>query len=186
MGSEFFWVNCGSSQNPSARCKISPEDAQRVLLFKWSFTHGPDGGTYVRAIDRSTSPPRQIKMHRYLLDAQDGAQVDHINGDTLDNRRSNLRLATPSQNQGNRAKQAHATSKFKGVSWHKKAGKWRATISVNRKQIHLGFYTQQEHAALAYDEAARHHFGEFARPNFPGLSIPAPPPENPRNKPSNA
>lgn len=162
MKKRFFWVNCGSVMNPDARCKIDPADAEKVLLYKWSFTHGPDGRNYVRGIDRSTKPPKQIKLHRYLLDAPVGMHVDHINGDPLDNRRENLCLATPSQNQQNSRKKADATSVFKGVSWHKKARKWRATINVKGKQVHLGFYADQEAAALAYDTAASQIFGEYA------------------------
>lgn len=164
MKNDFLWVNCCSSKNPAARCKISPEDAAKVLLHKWSFTRGGhrSSGTYVRAIDRSCKPPKQIKLHRYLLDAPNGMQVDHINGDPLDNRRENLRVATPSQNQANWRKKSPATSAYKGVSWHKGARKWRATININGKQVHLGFYGEEEAAALAYDTAAERAYGEFA------------------------
>lgn len=161
-----FWVNCGSVMDPAARCKIDPEDAERVLLYKWSFAHGSDGRNYVRGIDRSTKPPKQIKMHRYLLDAPEGMQVDHINGDPLDNRRENLRLATPAQNQANRRKRSGGSSVYKGVSWHKKGRAWRATINLDRKQIHLGFFKDQTEAAKAYDAKAKELFGEFAYLNL--------------------
>lgn len=165
---EFLLVNCCSSRKPDARCKISPEDAGKVLLHKWSFINGPDGRDYVRAIDRSCKPPKQIKMHRYLLDAPEGMQVDHINNDPLDNRRENLRLATASQNQANRRKRTETTSKYKGVSWHKKARKWRATIGAgNGKQEHLGFYEDPKAAARAYDVRARELWGAFASLNLP-------------------
>ena len=168
MKKDYFLVNCCSSRKPDARCKVSPEDAEKVLLHKWSFTNGPDGRDYVRSIDRSTRPPRQIKLHRYLLDAPEGMQVDHINGDPLDNRRENLRLATASQNQANRRKREAATSIYKGVSWHKKAGKWRATIGIgNGKQEHLGFYDDPKIAATAYDVRALQLWGAYASLNLP-------------------
>lgn len=168
MKNDYFLVNCCSSRKPDAKCKISPEDAAKVLLHKWSFTNGPDGRDYVRAIDRSGKPPKQIKLHRYLLDAPDDMQVDHINGDALDNRRENLRLATPSQNQANRRKRQATTSIYKGVSWHKKARKWRATIGIgNGKQQHLGFYDDPVAAAAAYDARANALFGAYACLNLP-------------------
>lgn len=167
MENDFFWVNCSSSRKPSARTKISREDAQTALLYKWSFTNGPSGQDYVRAIDRSTKPPRQVKLHRLIMNAPEGMHVDHINGDPLDNRRENLRIATPQQNQANSRKRAAATSHYKGVSWHKKSKQWRATINFNRKQEHLGFFKDQDLAAAAYDARARQLFGEFACPNLP-------------------
>lgn len=168
MKNNYFILNCCSSRRPDAKCKISPQDAEKVLLHKWSFTNGSGGKDYVRAIDRTRKPPKQIKLHRYLLDAPEDMQVDHINGDPLDNRRENLRLATPSQNQANGTKRAGATSVYKGVSWHKKARKWRATIGIgNGKQQHLGFYRTPQMAALAYDFRAFELWGAYAKLNFP-------------------
>jgi hypothetical protein len=92
-------------------------------------------------------------------------EVDHINGDGLDNRKSNLRLATRAQNGCNLRPQQGKSSRFKGVAWHV-CGKWRAHISPNRTQIALGLFDDEIDAALAYDMAALAQFGEFARPNF--------------------
>lgn len=93
--------------------------------------------------------------------------VDHIDGDPRNNRRSNLRPATPSQNAANARRRSTNRSGFKGVSWDKGVGKWFAKVTVNRKQIYLGIYHDVEDAARAYDDAARYHFGEFAAVNFP-------------------
>jgi hypothetical protein len=112
---------------------------------------------------------RVIRMHRLILQAGDGQSVDHINGDGLDNRRANLRFATPSQNQHNRRGSAKASSSYKGVFWHKGSRKWLAQITVNWKAIYLGLYADEMEAALAYDCAARELHGEFARLNFPDL-----------------
>lgn len=87
--------------------------------------------------------------------------VDHINGNRADDRWVNLREATPLENQRNR----RALVGLKGVSWHK--GKWRARIHVGAQQLHLGRFESDRAAAIAYDAAARQHFGEFARLNFP-------------------
>jgi len=95
--------------------------------------------------------------------------VDHINGDPLDNRRQNLRPATPSQNQANRTKyqgRRGVTSRYKGVCWHRKDKKWMARIYRDGKQIYLGGFDCEIEAAKAYDSAALEIFGEFALPNF--------------------
>lgn len=88
-------------------------------------------------------------------------QVDHINHDTLDNRRENLRLASFSQNAMNRNKQQRNTSGYKGVSWINRCNKWLARIKVNNKSIHLGYFDDPETAYEAYCKAADHYHGEF-------------------------
>ena len=93
-------------------------------------------------------------------------QIDHINGDRTDNRIVNLREATGSENQGNRKIHEGGTSKYKGVSWKKQYSKWVAKIVVNHKNIHLGYYDNEEKAALAYNKAALEYFGEFAKINI--------------------
>jgi hypothetical protein len=92
-------------------------------------------------------------------------QVDHINGNTLDNRFDNLRIATSAQNSKNQKKRKTNKSGFKGVCWHKKGKKWYATIRANNKQIHLGGYNSKFYAALVYARAAKHYFGEWRRLN---------------------
>ena len=96
--------------------------------------------------------------------------VDHINGDGLDNRRCNLRLATQRQNSANVRPRTQnlgrpVTSQFKGVGFHKKGQKWRAYIGIDGKQSHLGLFQNEIDAALAYNAAAKIHYGEFARLN---------------------
>lgn len=87
--------------------------------------------------------------------------VDHINGIKDDNRISNLRLATRSLNAANSARRSCSTSGFKGVTACKK--RWRAQITVNQRVVYLGLYATKEAAHAAYANAARLHFGEFAR-----------------------
>lgn len=105
-------------------------------------------------------------MHRVLIEAPDDIFVDHINGDRLDNRRSNLRLATNQQNCWNQGLGARNTSGFKGVSWHSRDLMFQASIRVSGKQITLGSFAYSISAARAYDRAAREHYGEYARLNF--------------------
>lgn len=104
----------------------------------------------------------RVSIHRIILDAPDHLQVDHINHDTLDNRRCNLRLCTRSQQQANRVKRLGASSKYKGVYWHKWGKQWMASIRVNGKLIYLGLFKDEEDGARAYNVAAHKHFGEFA------------------------
>jgi len=89
-------------------------------------------------------------------------EIDHINNDSTDNRWTNLRLASPHQNQGNKRRSKHNTSGHKGVSLHK-SGKWRARISTRSGEIGLGLFDTAEEAAEAYAAGARRFFGEFAR-----------------------
>lgn len=105
-------------------------------------------------------------MHRVIINAPTGMDVDHINGDGLDNRKINLRLVTDSENQQNRHRLSLNTSGFRGVTWHKQACKWQAGIKRNGKSYHLGLYTSPEDAARAYDEGARRIYGRGARTNF--------------------
>lgn len=144
--------------------QVSPEDVALAESRRWRL----DRQGYVVAGTRRGAKPR---LHRVILQAPAGLQVDHVNGDRLDNRRENLRLATNRQNCSNRLPNRRpGTSRFKGVCWNRKAGKWQASIRVNYRRFHLGVYSDERDAALAYDRAAREHFGEFARPNLGGAS----------------
>ncbi len=106
-----------------------------------------------------------VRMHRQLLAVD---EVDHVNGNGLDNRRANLRPATRQQNGANAKKWSSATSsKYKGVSWDRQHRKWSAYIHVAGLKTRLGLHTDEKVAALSYDKAAVKAFGEFARTNFP-------------------
>lgn len=105
------------------------------------------------------------RLHRFLLDAPRGLEVDHKNGDTLDNRRCNIRLCTRAQNQMNKCKQLRNRSGYKGVCWYQWGNKWEANITIDCKTIVVGRFLTKEEAALAYNKAALEHFGEFARLN---------------------
>ena len=99
-------------------------------------------------------------MHRLIMKAQDGIQVDHRSHDGLDNTHCNLRLATNKQNTQNSRLSKNNTSGYKGVSRFR--SKWQAGIKVNYRRIHIGHFDTAEEAALAYNDAAQKHFGEFA------------------------
>ena len=107
--------------------------------------------------------------HRLVLAAPAGFVVDHLNGDGLDCRRENLRLATLSENAQNRAAGGNrtSTSRYLGVSWRTAKHRWIAQICVQGRGLYLGLYDSEEAAARAYDRAAREHFGSLAHVNFP-------------------
>lgn len=108
-----------------------------------------------------------VLMHRLIMNAPPGVEIDHIDGEKSNNQESNLRLASRAENAWNSKKPCGARSLYKGVSWSR--GLWVASIKVNGKRYHLGCYKTQTTAALAYDHAARKHFGKFARLNFPDI-----------------
>jgi|ERR1700730_3329774 len=116
--------------------------------------------------ERRLSDGKSISTHRQILKT-DASDIDHKDGDTLNNCNYNIRPATHSQNGGNQRKHTEpCTSKYKGVSFNSCAGKWQAAITVNRQRIFLGYFKDEEKAAWAYDTAALKYFGEFSRLNF--------------------
>ncbi len=145
---------------------VDDVDFELVNRYKW---HTKDTKTGKRwYANRSVwGPPRKnILLHRFLLNPKPDEQCDHINGDGLDNRRSNLRIATNSQNNMNRQKQSGKySSHFKGVTWHKLGNKWMAQIHFNNKILYLGLFLNEIDAAKAYNLAASKYFGEYANLN---------------------
>lgn len=101
-----------------------------------------------------------VTLHRFLLDAKEDEIVDHINHDKFDNRDENIRICTRSQNAMNTKEPTTNKSGFKGVSKHR--GKWRAYITINKKQIHLGMFDNYEDAVKARLVANKKYQGEFA------------------------
>lgn len=139
---------------------VDDEDHKNLSVYKWyNFKEGVYNG--------------YIYMARMIMNAPNWLLVDHRDGNTFDNRKSNLRLCTSSQNQYNQRKQKRKTSsQYKGVNFYSCTSKWRARIGLKDMfgrgyRKHLGFFTLEEAAARAYDEAARFYFKEFARLNFP-------------------
>jgi hypothetical protein len=116
-------------------------------------------------------PARTVTLHRYLMPTAI-ADIDHIDGDGLNNRMNNLRACTRTQNMANMGANAGGTSAFRGVCWNKQRGKWQAQLgaagSCGKRVIHLGRFDNEEEAARAWDEAALEHYDPaFLRLNFP-------------------
>lgn len=117
------------------------------------------------ALTTFRQPYKRERMHRMIMSAKQGVEVDHINSNRLDNRQSNLRLCSRNQNNMNTGIRKHNTSGYKGVSLHKATGKWAAGIVHNYKKIHLGLFSDKKEAARAYNVAASKLHPEFARLN---------------------
>jgi len=127
----------------------------------------PDGGWYCPPDGRRRRRRTILHIHRLITGAPKGMDIDHINGNPLDNRKSNLRICTHTENMRNRGANKNNTSGYKGVGWHKKGKKWGATIKHNYKSVYIGLYEDKEEAARAYDKKAKELHGEFAYLNFP-------------------
>lgn len=139
---------------------VDDDDFERLLKLKWRAKK--DWNTYYAY----RSHRKTFSMHSFILGTSKGFEVDHINGNGLDNRRSNLRIVTHSQNMANRRPQRNGTSCYKGVSWNKQWQRWVSKIYPNGKNIFLGYYASEIEAAKIYDVAAIKFFGEYAFLNF--------------------
>jgi hypothetical protein len=149
-----------------ARALIDDIDYNLVRGYKWHLdASGYAAHTFWNA---GTRKKYNVRLHQFLIRVEAPFTVDHADGNRLDNRRSNLRVATYEQNQWNRRKFANRTSQFKGVKWRKlkNGGHWQATITYHGKRQHLGSFDSEYHAALVYDWAASELFGDFAWLNF--------------------
>jgi hypothetical protein len=147
---------------------VDDEDYLSLCKHKWYAAKYPCNYYAFGKIITKNNVRLNIRMHRFILKPPPGKQVDHINGNGLDNRRCNLRVCTNSENQQNRHKVC-SNSGFKGVSWDKNENKWRTKIGVKGKTIHIGYYDEKLDAAHAYDVAANSYFGVFAKLNFPKM-----------------
>lgn len=144
---------------------VDAEDYELLTIHKWHVS-GKKYKRYVKASIHRFEKRKEMYMHRYLMWAENHEYVDHIDGNPLNNQKNNLRKCTNSQNMANQGTSKVNKTGYKGVKLFSK-GKYAAQIQVNRKGIHLGYYSCPKQAAHAYDKAAKKYFGEFARLNFP-------------------
>jgi len=145
------------------RAIVDDADHEWLSQWKWTFLKGRRVGRAYRMVNKQT-----ILMHRLIMDVVDSpreVQVDHINLDSLDNRRSNLRVCDNGENNRNRPKQSNNTSGHKGVSWDNYYGKWKAQLNYNGKKVLNKYFLEGEldKAIEAYQEAAKKYHGSFAR-----------------------
>ena len=141
---------------------VDDADYGHLSAYSW-FLHS--GGYACRSLKVE---PFTVFMHRFILNTPDNFSTDHMDGNKLNNQRSNLRICTAAQNSRNTKsyrKRANKNSEYKGVSWHKQKNNWRAVIFAGKKHIHIGSFKDEGVAAMAYNLAAINHFGKFARFN---------------------
>jgi len=144
---------------------VSEQDVEELSSVNWCTLVDKH---HVYAVRSSTPDERgkkkTILMHRQVSCPTANQDVDHIDQHRffgfklVDNRRANLRNVSESQNGANQRKQVGCSSRFKGVCWHKQADKWMASIMVNQRTIHLGYFTSQLEAAHAYNQAHQSYF----------------------------
>jgi len=144
---------------------VDAGDYAFLMEWDWYLKRSRRGKLYAARSVNNKLRKGIITMHGVLLPTPDGMEPDHINGDGLDNRRGNLRAATHQQNMWNRGSQIGSSSKYKGVSLFRPRGYYKATIMKDGLIRHLGYFWDEEEAAITYNRAAKELFGEFARLN---------------------
>ncbi len=145
---------------------VDDGDYEYLMQWKW---HEKDGYAY-HCENIGGRKTKCTQMHRLLLNAPAGLEVDHQDHNGLNNCRSNIRLATHSENGFNQKRRADSRYQYKGV-YIDQYNSWRARIVVNKKTLYSCRCATEADAARAYDEMARKHFGEFAYLNFPEVTI---------------
>ena len=149
---------------------IDDDDYPKVSKHKWYAQNYAHVGYLPCYHARTDINRKKILMHRFILNPKPNENIDHINGNGLDNRKDNLRIATVQQNGCNRKKDTGhkkdaCSSQYKGVT-KRKNDRWETTIRMQGKYIYLGCFKTEEEAGRAYDSEAKKLFGEFARLNF--------------------
>jgi hypothetical protein len=151
-----------------ATTRVSDKDYERVASHKWHL-HSAGYAARTQRYGPGGKKKRVIYMHRFVLGAPDGYEVDHINRDPLDNTRANLRLVPKALNRANTDKRRDSTRRYKGAVYnpHKGARPWTARVTRDGVHHYGGYFATEIEAAHEYDRMAREVFGEHARLNFP-------------------
>ena len=133
---------------------VDDDDFEELNRHKWTARRNRPGGvTYAARGRKASDPPgaQQVRMHRAVMgDPQRGLEIDHINGNGLDNRKSNLRFTDAALNRANSRKFRNSKNRYKGVR-KTTSGRWQALVTINHKQIHIGTYDDPLDAARAFD-----------------------------------
>jgi hypothetical protein len=146
---------------------VDDEDYKELTKHKW-YAHRNKSTFYPRrSLPYVDGIQQKQYLHVFLLGSSPNKEIDHRDGNGLNNQRNNLRMCTQSQNSMNRHG-SHGKCKFKGVSWYEGPKRWRSQIAVGGKREYLGIFFCAVKAAKAYDKAAKEYFGEFANLNFEG------------------
>jgi len=160
-------IDISTKKHPCTFALVDDSDYEEFNAHKWGVQEAPTGKLYAIRSIRIDGKRRLLYMHIEIMGRVAGKEIDHQTSNTLDNQRRNLRHCTHAENMRNRGPQSNNKSGYKGVYRNKSANQWQSCIRFNGKAIHLGLFSCLIKAAKAYDKAARKHFGEFARLNFP-------------------
>lgn len=145
---------------------VDDEDYNRMNKWEW-FAEKQHDRYYASRVFLIGGLRIKVKMANLIMDVPKGKICNYIDTNRLNLQKSNLRVCTQAQNLQNQQVQHKCKSSiFKGVSYLKGRNRWQAYIKVNGKDVHLGTFKIEMNAALAYDDASRKYYGEFARPNF--------------------
>lgn len=145
--------------------KVDKSDFDQLSVYKWQAAKGRQGELRaVRTVyDKKSGKRKTVQMSRQILQAVGKQKVDHKNGNTLDNSRKNLRACSNQENGYNRGKNKNNSSGFRGVSYEKRCGKWRATLKAGGAFKSLGYFESKKMAILSWKAAAKVYFGEYVR-----------------------
>ncbi len=143
-------------QEVVAKAIIDTEDIPKVENIKWAY-HARD--------NRARNARLRIEMSRLIMGAGPGTVVDHINGNSLDNRKSNLRICTQAENSLNKRYQGRGTSRFRGVYWSEKRAKWIVQVWLNKKRKYIGQFNSLKDAIASRRSAERFYYGQYAHRN---------------------
>jgi hypothetical protein len=173
------WYGCAfrriKLENINKHAMVDIDDFYKLSKYRW-WCRKPDRQHCVMSLILHNGIVHRLYMHREVMKEKVGLEhwnkndkyiIDHINRNSLDNTRANLRFATPSQSNMNRGRYKNAGSKYKGIHYKKREGKWWARITVNGKRKYLGSFKNEIDAAKAYDAAAKKYYSRFACLNFP-------------------
>ena len=156
----------------AGRCAlVDDSDYECVARYKWhaGASSSASGTLYAGSCSKIDGVWKTFRMHKLITG---WPMTDHINHDGLDNRRSNLRPVTNSQNAANMQQRRSSSSRYKGVSWNQRYSRWRAFIRLNGKSVHLGYFDDEISAATAYAVAALSAWGSYANVDIPVQGVP--------------
>lgn len=159
---DLYNINCIKIAETFCDLKYKTE----IVKYKWHLS----AGGYVITNWPDNGGQQHGWLHQLIIQLsgkiiKSGYEIDHKDGNKLNNLENNLRISTKTQNNQNSRIRKDNISGYKGVIWYNKLNKWRAYITINKKQIHLGYFNTKEDAARAYNIAAIKYFGEFAQLN---------------------
>lgn len=140
---------------------VDEDNFDALSEHNWMYSHGYAKRNFVKENGKKTT----IYLHRVILGAEKGQIVDHKNGNPLDNRKTNIRICSQSENLFNKRIQSNNKSGYKGVAWNKEKKKWQAQARFCGKRYSIGYFQTKEEAAKAYNNTIIKISSEFSKPN---------------------